>query len=177
MGPSCQKTGCGPLLAAPDGTTVDKSGCTIPPCPTGLGGSVICPLPVTLDTSGCVGPSCEAGQCGTAVCSAAWYHRRHHWLRRLCFQIKYVSRLYLLQRQWMLQIQLAGTHFLGGPDEARRFCVLLNLATVATVACTIYPCLVMTVFIPHYGTGHSPADSQGICHRYSKLSYMRRADL
>jgi hypothetical protein len=33
------------------------------------------------------------------------------------------------------------------------------------------------LFIPHYRTGHSPADSQGIGHLQSKLSFMRRADL
>jgi hypothetical protein len=33
------------------------------------------------------------------------------------------------------------------------------------------------VFIPHYRTGNSPADSQGIGHLYSKLSFMRRAEL
>jgi hypothetical protein len=33
-----------------------------------------------------------------------------------------------------------------------------------------------SLFIPHYRTGHSPADSQGIGHLYGKLSYMRRAD-
>jgi hypothetical protein len=33
------------------------------------------------------------------------------------------------------------------------------------------------LFIPHYRTGNSPADSQGIGHLYSKLSFMRRAEL
>jgi hypothetical protein len=33
------------------------------------------------------------------------------------------------------------------------------------------------VFIPHYRPGHSPPDSQGIDHLYSKLSYMCRAEL
>jgi hypothetical protein len=33
------------------------------------------------------------------------------------------------------------------------------------------------LFIPDYRTGHSPADSQGIGHLYSKLSFMRRAEL
>jgi hypothetical protein len=33
------------------------------------------------------------------------------------------------------------------------------------------------LFIPHYRTGNSPADSQVIGHLYSKLSFMRRAEL
>jgi hypothetical protein len=33
-----------------------------------------------------------------------------------------------------------------------------------------------SLFIPDYRTGHSPADSQGIGHLYSKLSFMRRAE-
>jgi hypothetical protein len=37
--------------------------------------------------------------------------------------------------------------------------------------------LLNIVFIPHYRTGNSPADSQGIGHLYSKLSFMRRAEL
>jgi hypothetical protein len=39
------------------------------------------------------------------------------------------------------------------------------------------PADVRNVFIPHYRTGNSPADSQGIGHLYSKLSFMRRAEL
>jgi hypothetical protein len=35
----------------------------------------------------------------------------------------------------------------------------------------------IAVFIPHYRTGNSPAVSQGIGHLYSKMSFMRRAEL
>jgi hypothetical protein len=35
----------------------------------------------------------------------------------------------------------------------------------------------LSLFTPHYRTGNSPADSQGIGHLYSKLSFMRRAEL
>jgi hypothetical protein len=36
--------------------------------------------------------------------------------------------------------------------------------------------LVFSVFIPYYRTEHSPPDSQGIGHPYSKLSFMRQAE-